>query len=121
MRLWDLASGRERARLQGHENWVSSVAFSPDGRTLASVATTGQLIFWDVETGRELRTVETLNRRTTAVAFKPDGKVTAGNSAGLNDGATACILASAEAAAELNSASIPSAPWRRRWRWGRSF
>ena len=33
--------------------------------------------------------------------FRPHGKVTAGNSAGLNDGATACILASADAAAEL--------------------
>jgi len=33
--------------------------------------------------------------------FRPHGRVTAGNSAGLNDGATACLLASADAAAEL--------------------
>jgi acetyl-CoA acyltransferase len=33
--------------------------------------------------------------------FRPHGRVTAGNSAGLNDGATACLLASGEAAAEL--------------------
>ncbi|MGZ4651298.1 MAG: thiolase family protein [Kineosporiaceae bacterium] len=33
--------------------------------------------------------------------FRPHGRVTAGNAAGLNDGATACILASAEVAAEL--------------------
>ena len=33
--------------------------------------------------------------------FRPHGRVTAGNAAGLNDGATACILASAEAADEL--------------------
>jgi acetyl-CoA acyltransferase len=33
--------------------------------------------------------------------FRPHGRVTAGNSAGLNDGATACVLTSAEAAAEL--------------------
>jgi acetyl-CoA acyltransferase len=33
--------------------------------------------------------------------FRPHGKVTAGNSAGLNDGATACVLASAQAAEEL--------------------
>jgi acetyl-CoA acyltransferase len=33
--------------------------------------------------------------------FRPHGKVTAGNAAGLNDGATACILASAETAEEL--------------------
>lgn len=33
--------------------------------------------------------------------FRPAGRVTAGNAAGLNDGATACLLASEEAAAEL--------------------
>jgi acetyl-CoA acyltransferase len=33
--------------------------------------------------------------------FRPHGRITAGNAAGLNDGATACILASAEAAEEL--------------------
>jgi acetyl-CoA acyltransferase len=33
--------------------------------------------------------------------FRPGGRVTAGNSAGLTDGATACLLASAEAAEEL--------------------
>jgi acetyl-CoA acyltransferase len=34
--------------------------------------------------------------------FRPHGRVTAGNAAGLNDGATACLLASADAAAELD-------------------
>src|SRR5437773_3750558 len=33
--------------------------------------------------------------------FRPHGRITAGNAAGLNDGATACILASAQAAEEL--------------------
>jgi acetyl-CoA acyltransferase len=36
--------------------------------------------------------------------FRPHGRVSAGNSAGINDGATACVLASAEAAAELGLA-----------------
>jgi acetyl-CoA acyltransferase len=38
---------------------------------------------------------------TLKTPFRPHGRVTAGNSAGLNDGATACLLASGEAAAEL--------------------
>ena len=38
---------------------------------------------------------------TLKTPFRPHGRVTAGNSAGLNDGATACILASEEAATEL--------------------
>jgi acetyl-CoA acyltransferase len=38
---------------------------------------------------------------TLKTPFRPHGKVTAGNAAGLNDGATACLLASAEVAEEL--------------------
>ncbi len=44
-------------------------------------------------------TVETLAALRTP--FRPHGRVTAGNSSGINDGATACLLASAEAAADL--------------------
>ena len=36
VRLWDLPSGRERATSKGHTGNLLSVAFSPDGRTLAS-------------------------------------------------------------------------------------
>jgi WD40 repeat protein len=36
VRLWDAASGDERAVLRGHTDWVNSVAFSPDGAVLAS-------------------------------------------------------------------------------------
>ncbi|UER54100.1 thiolase family protein [Kineosporiaceae bacterium SCSIO 59966] len=38
---------------------------------------------------------------TLKTPFRPHGRVTAGNAAGLNDGATACLLASADAAGEL--------------------
>ena len=35
-RLWDLATGREIRKLEGHSNGVCSVAFSPDGKTALS-------------------------------------------------------------------------------------
>ena len=44
-------------------------------------------------------TVETL--ATLRTPFRPHGRVTAGNSAGLNDGATGCVIAAAEVAADL--------------------
>jgi WD40 repeat protein len=34
VRLWDVASGAETAKLEGHSDWVNCVAFSPDGKTL---------------------------------------------------------------------------------------
>jgi acetyl-CoA acyltransferase len=51
------------------------------------------------ELARPDSTLEAL--ATLRTPFRPGGRVTAGNSAGLTDGATACALASAEAAAEL--------------------
>ncbi|MBM4114478.1 MAG: hypothetical protein FJ252_01215, partial [Phycisphaerae bacterium] len=41
IRLWDAATGKPLGEpLRGHENWVTSVVFSPDGKTLASVTFT---------------------------------------------------------------------------------
>jgi acetyl-CoA acyltransferase len=62
-----------------------------------------------VEKGWGLATVDEPPRPGTTLEelaglrtpFRPHGKVTAGNAAGLNDGATACLLASQEAADEL--------------------
>ena len=36
MRVWDLPSGREVKKLEGHADCVCSVCFSPDGSQLAS-------------------------------------------------------------------------------------
>jgi len=70
---------------------------------LVPVATRHQELGWGLATQDEPprpgTTVEDLAQLKTP--FRPHGNVTAGNSAGLNDGATACILASAETAEEL--------------------
>ena len=67
----------------------------------------------DVERGWGLATADEPPRRGTTAddlaglktPFRAHGRVTAGNAAGLNDGATACLLASADAAAELGLAT----------------
>ena len=70
---------------------------------LVPVATRNAELGWGLATADEPprpgTTVEDLAELKTP--FRPHGKVTAGNSAGLNDGATACLLAAADIAAEL--------------------
>ena len=64
----------------GHSSSVSSVAFSPDGKLLASGSNDNTMKLWDVATGRELRTFTGHSRGVNSVAFGPDGKLLASGS-----------------------------------------
>ena len=52
-------TGEQKQVLTGHMGWVNSVAFSPDGQTLASGATDGAVRLWDVVTGEQEQTLHT--------------------------------------------------------------
>ncbi|HQP04983.1 MAG TPA: ankyrin repeat domain-containing protein, partial [Bacteroidales bacterium] len=61
---------------QGHNKWVPSVCFSPDGKTLASIQSF-TIELCDVQSGNLLKTMEDVWEDFTSVCFSPDGKTLA--------------------------------------------
>ena len=86
IRIWEVSSGKEVAALFGHTAISSELAFSPDGRMLASISGGSQnrgdpgLRIWDVGTGKPLRHLKTGPGGGLRIAYLPDGRsiVTAG-------------------------------------------
>jgi RNA polymerase sigma factor (sigma-70 family) len=80
IKLYDTATARERATLEGHQDTVFCLAFSPDGKTLASGSSrkvertfVGQVKLWDPATGKERATIDGDMGIIRALAFARDG------------------------------------------------
>src|SRR5262249_43242926 len=74
VKLWEVASGRERATLRGHTGPVWSVTFLPDGRTLASGGKDGLVRLWDLPTGKEKAALKGHRGIVYCLACSPDGR-----------------------------------------------
>lgn len=72
VRLWDAANGNLIRELKAHTDIVYSLAFSPDGRTLASGGWDGAIYLWDVATGLQLGATRGQGS-IHALLFTPDG------------------------------------------------
>src|SRR5262249_48030263 len=77
VKVWDLATRKERTLFHGDTGRVRSVAFSPDGKTLAAGVRDGTIRLWDVATGKELASLREKAHAVRAVAFSADGKTLA--------------------------------------------
>lgn len=79
LRLWDPATGRPVCQpLTGHTGTVFRMAFSPDGRLLATGSTDTTARLWDTATGQPVGEPLTGHTECVAgVAFSPDGRLLA--------------------------------------------
>src|ERR1700750_562568 len=61
-KLWNVGSGKSLRLFEGYSAWLSAsiydIAFSPDGKRLASASGDHTVITWDVSSGEMLQTLE---------------------------------------------------------------
>jgi WD40 repeat protein/serine/threonine protein kinase len=77
IRLWDARTAKVRQSLILHRRGVGGVAFSPDGKTLASGSGDGTVRLWDAATGDERQTFTGVPGGAGQVAFSRDGRLLA--------------------------------------------
>lgn len=78
--LWDTSTGERLGTFAGHKQGIWSLAFSADGKTLASSGSGGVIRLWSVAARSELLTTDRLGTALGDLLFGPNGKVLVGGS-----------------------------------------
>jgi WD40 repeat protein/HEAT repeat protein len=74
IRLWDAKTGKLLDTFEGHTNAVLTLAFSPDGKSFASVSRDGTIRVWDLRNKRERHRIAA---EAVKVGYSPNGKLLA--------------------------------------------
>jgi WD40 repeat protein len=73
IRLLDAQTGKEIRRFAGHTDTVTALAFSPDGKLLASGSKDRSASLWDIVSGKQFLKFQA-QHPVESVAFSPDGR-----------------------------------------------
>jgi len=72
VRLWDLFSN-QKAKFKGHQSWLTSVSFSPNGQYMATASSDGTARLWDLS-GNQKAEFKGHQGWVTSVSFSPNGE-----------------------------------------------
>ena len=70
--IWDAQTGEKFKSLQGHDNSVYDVAYSPDGKMIVTASWDGSIKIWDALNGKELKTLKGHSQSIQTAAFSPN-------------------------------------------------
>jgi WD40 repeat protein len=73
VRLWDVRTWQVRQTLTGHNGNITSLAYSPDGKLLASGSIDSTIKLWDAKSGQLTRTLAGHKSGVWSIDFAPDG------------------------------------------------
>jgi WD40 repeat protein len=73
-RLWDLETGQEIRKYEGHRGAVFGVAFTPNGQRLLTASEDHTLAVWETATGARIQELKGHTGEVRCVAMSPDGK-----------------------------------------------
>jgi WD40 repeat protein/serine/threonine protein kinase len=74
---WNVGGASEKLVLEGHAGGTPDVAFSPDGKLLASAGKDHQIKIWDPVTGRLLKPLTEFSTPVQTLCFSPGGRILA--------------------------------------------
>src|SRR5262249_52500391 len=77
VKVWNPGATPEKLTLLGHAGGVPGVAFSPDGKLLASASKDFTFTLWDTSTGNRIRSFPAVANYPQSVAFHPGGRILA--------------------------------------------